>query len=845
MQMVDRDGNLVEVPDVEAGDKFRSGQYGFQEGAKIPVADETGTIGTIDAAQAPAAFGGGGVETIAQSDVDAAANEKKYGGLGGGAASFGIGAGNALALGAGKGIATQLAGAFGGEEAAAKTREAIRGYTEANPKSNIAGEVVGTVAPLLVGDVGGLVGTGVRGVGRGVRAVDSLGGLAEAGTRALVGEGGGVLAGAARKAAAFGARGATEGAVYGAGGAYSDTVLANEDLTAERLMSGAGHGALFGGTIGAGLGAGSSMIEHAAEKVMPMVRDAVEEFAQERAFKAAGGLKTWARKAEARAGGAEEIGKDLLARGHIKPGASVDQIAQTVERDAAETGQKLGNMMKEIDSAAVAKGEGNLVDGSSIIKRAYDEIITPRLNNPASRDVGEQLAKRIEPFVEEFAGKEVGHAKLWDIRKALDERIKWDARGANPATDALKEFRHVLEDELTTSADRAAKNLGISETFAKDWKETKRLYSSLRFASDMANDGAAGKLGNNWASLTDQMAGGFGALMHGPMALLHPGAAASGLLTAAAHKIMRERGSSVLASAADRLSKFGAVAEQSAAIDKKVGEAVDKFLSRGAATPAKVAGDNPDRIGARGAGVANAVASQAPIDMGKPAKTLDGQFHQATRAVARLASQAEEVRAHTERTLEPVTRNAPGVALVIQNKQAKAVDFLRSKLPPQAAQPPLTTHPARGVADVAKAKFMRSLRAVQQPLSVVEDMQKGKLSAEGVEALKAVYPETYKDVKTKVMDRVTALAEKGEDVPYQQKLQIGRLFGVAVDPTQSPAFTKAIGELFASQNGDTAKPPDQNQGPPGGGGTGGGSAHKVDTAGAMETRTQQLEKGLG
>jgi len=844
MDMIDRNGEIHDIPDADVGSAFKSGQYGFAPGTMVPTFGADGAVRSIPASQ----YDPDKHAIPTAEEQAAAAREEQYGGVGGAAISGAIGAGNALLLGGGKGLAVKAAEAFGSPGAGERTREAIKGYTETNPTANIAGEVVGTVAPLAFGGIEGLAGEGIRGVGAGVRGVDTLGGLAEAGTRALTGEGGaGLLARTAQKALPYAARGATEGAAYGLGGAYSDAVLDNEPLTAERLWTGAKHGALFGGAVGAGLGAGSSLIEDAAKTVMPKIRGAVEEFAEDRAFKAAGGLKSWAKKAEARAGGAEEISKDLLARGHIQPGWSVDQVAESVGKDAEATGQKLGNMMKELDAAAVARGEGNLVDGSKVVKRAYEEVVQPLLDNPAKRDLGEAMAKRLEPFVEDFAGNEIGHAKLWDIRKGLDERIRWDSRAANPMADELKKFRGILEDELTTSADKAARDLGISDTFAKDWQETKRLYSSLRFASDMASDGLAGKLGNNWASLTDQIAGGFGALTgfgehsgHGlsALSLLHPQAAAAALLTTAAHKVLRERGSSVLAYAADKLSKVGAVAEEAASVDKKIGDAIDKFLSKGAAVPAKLAAQNPDQIGALAAGTVGPGPNVIPLQTSKTPKSLDGQYHQATAAVSKLASQAEATRDHTEQTLGPMIQNAPGVAMVIQNKQAKAIDFLKAKMPMQAVAPPLSMTPQRGVTDMAKAKFMRYVKTLQRPMTAINDLSHNKLSSESVEALKAVLPETYSDVKTKVMDRVTAMAEQGKTVAYTQKLQIGRLFGVAVDPTQSPQFTKAIGDLFASMNSDTAKPPEQIQPSQG---MAGGSAHKVDTSKAIETRTQQLE----
>jgi hypothetical protein len=909
VNMVDHDGNVVPVAEEQVQDAFRSGQYGFEQGARIPVAGDDGQIGSIDANQAQQAFGQDtGISAVSEETLRNAALQSQYGGAGGAAATFGINAGDALALGFGKGLAVNAADAFGGQEAADKTRQTIQGYDEANKKSAFAGQVVGTAAPLLAGGLPGLAGRGVRAVGSGVRAVDSVAALAEAGTRALVGEGAGNFAArAAQKGLAMGARGAVEGSIAGLGGAYSESVLQNEDLTAERLMAGAAHGAILGGAIGGTIGAGESLATTAATKfmdaVVPRIRDSLTDFAESRAFKAAGGSKTWVNKAMKRAGGAEEISKDLLARGHITSGSTVESIADSVTKDAEENGAKLGAMMKDLDAKATAAGVEK-VDGGKIIRRAYDEVIEPMRANPAMRDVAEQLENRLKPYIDDFGGapskeaaeagglfggrkaamkgegdvgallergkltapdagafsaapaetgaKGVGFQQLWDIRRGLDQRINWETKAQSPLADGLKDFRRILEGELVDGADHTARTLGISDTWAKEWKETKRLYSSLAFARDMTQDAIAGKEGNRFFSLTDNLAGGFGAVASGGgLSLLHPGAAAAGVLTAAAHKIMRERGSSVLATAADKFSRWGSVAAEAHAVDQKVGAAVEKFLEAGKVTSrvteAKVldaaagqldsaaagqAGVDPDKA------VVHAVANVFGRESGThPKGSIGHQFDQASRAVTALSANPAAVQAHMERSLAPITKQMPGVALKVATKQGKAIELLKSKLPPSSFPSPLSPHPVRTIGDMDKASFLRTLNAVRHPMAALDDLQSGRLSDEAAEVLREVYPEQLADLQQRVVEGVNELAAKGVTLSYEKRLQIGKLLNAPVDPTQDPMVVATVRDLY-SQMGNAPQDPNQ------GGSPGGAATHVVDTAGALETKTDQLEKGL-
>lgn len=62
------------------------------------------------------------------------------------------------------------------------------------------------------------------------------------------------------------ARGAAEGAVFGAGGAITDAKLNGDPLTAEAILAGVGWGGVYGGGLGAVAGAASSYLTRQAEK---------------------------------------------------------------------------------------------------------------------------------------------------------------------------------------------------------------------------------------------------------------------------------------------------------------------------------------------------------------------------------------------------------------------------------------------------------------------------------------------------------------------------------------------------------------------------------------------------
>lgn len=153
--------------------------------------------------------------------------------------------------------------------------ETLKKLEEYNPTASTVGEIAGVVAPSLVTGGAGLVGSAVKGAGSAVRGVSALGSLTEAA----------VLNSFAKEAAtttakkilqtatATGARGAIEGAFYGAGQVVSEAALGDKDLNAEKILSTIGLSSLLGGGVGAGLSVAGSGIKAAVKAIAPEIKD--------------------------------------------------------------------------------------------------------------------------------------------------------------------------------------------------------------------------------------------------------------------------------------------------------------------------------------------------------------------------------------------------------------------------------------------------------------------------------------------------------------------------------------------------------------------------------------------
>jgi hypothetical protein len=93
-------------------------------------------------------------------------------------------------------------------------------------------------------------------------------------------------------------------------------------------------------------------------------------------------------------------------------------------------------------------------------------------------------------------------------------------------------------------------------------------------------------------------------------------------------------------------------------------------------------------------------------------------------------------------------------------------------------------------------RFMRYVRAVADPLSILDDLRDGTVTQEGAEAVRTVYPELFQDLADTIL---TELEGREEPLPYEERIRLGILLGAPTDPTLEPAFVAELqGHLAAA-----------------------------------------------
>jgi len=145
--------------------------------------------------------------------------------------------------------------------------------------------------------------------------------------------------------------------------------------------------------------------------------------------------------------------------------------------------------------------------------------------------------------------------------------------------------------------------------------------------------------------------------------------------------------------------------------------------------------------------------------------------------------------------------HAPRTAQAMRQLQVRAATHLVSNAP---VPPRRTTNPNLG-ALTADARpdplqlyeFSRRVAAIQNPMSILDDLHNGSLSVAATEAVREVYPQLYAEMQARVLD---GLANSQELLPYEHRIRLGLLFDLPTDPTLRPEYLALAQGAYAESN---------------------------------------------
>lgn len=778
----------LDLDEAEAAARWQRGEVAF-DGEEVAVRNADGTLGHIpnDPERIRTALASG--YTLANADEAHAARVRTE--ADDSVAAFAEGAASLPLVGSvPQFVAEQVAESPRFSE---DTRAAAQGYAErseareeVNPIAHGAGEVVSDLALLTASG-----GTSLATAGGRLAARAAGGAAAE-----------GLAARAAASALRLGTEGAIEGAILGTRDAVSEVALGDAPLTGERLAQHVGMGALLGFGGGAALGgAGRAFADGGeraaralrtrAERSIPSLQasipDALESFAQGEAFRALRPVKKYTDRAMRRAGGPEGVGEVLLRRNIVNPRATLDTMADDIGRHLTETGDTIGSVVRRADEL------GAQIDGAGLRSEVGELVGKLRGSNFGSGNrLGARLEREMEPLLARLDAGEMTVEDLWLARRELDD-IAYrgsNAMNPNPLNAELQRVRATIEDTVDSTIERAGADVG--EELAASYRAAKKDYSALALSRDAVQDRLSRESANRSFSLTDYIgAGAAGALTAGSAG--GPAGLAVTFIGGRLHKWWRENNRQLLAGTADRVSTMMRAQRGATSIASQTDAAVGRYLKRlqGGAARLKKA----PRSAARVARITSLEAFETR------AEAVQRFQREPAEAVERLGS-------HTA----TLATAAPETTAAVHQTAIRGAQFLDARLPPQARpRSGVMAHmlPPQVVPDTERMKWMRYAEAVEDPSSVLEDLEAGTLTPEGVEALREVYPAMYRELTRQVMEQI---ADLDEPPPYEERVEMSLLLGMPLDPSMEPAFVTAMQATYIQQEPQT--PPSSAQARP-------------------------------
>jgi hypothetical protein len=193
----------------------------------------------------------------------------------------------------------------------------------------------------------------------------------------------------------------------------------------------------------------------------------------------------------------------------------------------------------------------------------------------------------------------------------------------------------------------------------------------------------------------------------------------------------------------------------------------------------------------------------------KEEKTAQDAAKARIEELSRAAADPEGVRAAVR---EKVGAADPDLANAIADATLVKLQYLQKhapKAPPPSMFGARPWHLSTGEIE----RFARRVRAADDPLTVLQDVERGTVTVEAAEALREVYPELFSEVQTRLLSRAAELEAK---LPYQRVMSLSLLFDAPLDDSLRPQNLAVLQSAHASSaaQGPSPAAPGQPLQPP-------------------------------
>ena len=713
--------------------------------------------------------------------------------------------------------------------------EALRERRERNETSAALGEVTGIVAPLVLSGGSSLLAKGAGAAGKGIATAAKAGQVVEKltakGINKLLAETGkkkfarDVLS----KSIAKGAGSAVEGTFYGIGELVEENALGNAEFNAENLMAYGGKGALWGGLVGGGLGGLGKTVsivvpKMKGNKVVGTSIKKIDDFSDKmtnpvyNSFKL-GGFKDETierliqRNPQMVENLPEVLGKVMRKNGAVKSLASNRSLLEASENYLDDLGEGIGKTVRDIDDAVLTPRDFPKIKDVASKQRKELEKLKEKYVDKNGNPISEEAAKKVRRIEKEYQfAKDKGldsklvnenyyTAKdLHNLKKQFHEQSNYHKKVdlsiedeinrayAKATRDSLHDFSYKLNTPLGIKLRQELLDYNSLATFVSGF--SKRIKGQTNFPSKRDIFLGLSALGMGVDPFT-----------------------AAGIAGAASAFVKSDL--------KNKLFVLSRIERSNQLVGKKIQRGVKKFFVSGvkrAAVP-----------------LSATILTKSPLAKERKDGIVVGKPKNDQEALKNVMSNLDYLRENPENfdriMLDPnLQAAAPQTYAKSKELASRALMFLDRKMP-RSMSKQLNVNPflrkTFPSSDQEIYKFKKYLHAVQNPMSIIDDLERGALSTEAVEVMQFVYPELYSEVQSQVFNQLEKTGDKNE-VEYPQRLQLGILMGMPTDMALLPQAIKGLQALYKEAQVSQA-----------GGSITAAAANKLDLA---ESQATELEK---
>jgi hypothetical protein len=480
-----------------------------------------------------------------------------------------------------------------------------------------------------------------------------------------------------------------------------------------------------------------------------------------------------------RAGGQERIGfSDFWKlRQQFDKTVKWNQKAQTISSD------ELREMRRIFDDTLTEAVESGARPGIKLDFEGLDkDSLRPDSLKAASEGLDvESFAKSKHPPVIELDPD----TTVPTLRNVTDGRHRLLAAQRAGAPDApVVVRRYDAEGNLVSeTTERVQLGSGPAEqaggSLTDSWKAAKEDYHDFVTLKDAADELRLNREKNRWHSPTDYASGGLFGMGAMQALLASGGAALPSLLTSAAvglvastgHKFLRERGSAMIAKAADRLAT------------------VEGQLTRSARVLA---------------GLEKAKRSATPVIMG--GVKLQERFDKLAGDVQTMTSDPSKFTTKLATLTGEMEGEQPELAAAVRDRVTGDYTYLASQLPkPLGRGQSLTPNAIKmRYTDGEMRRWVAKASALNKPSELVEKLERGEIDRDGIEALKARRPHLFQELRVRVAE---ACAERDSELDPQSRVLLSLVFDITADSSMDPAVIREL------QAGAKSAQPEEAPGP--------------------------------